>query len=379
MSLNVSKFFENSQVFNSPTAKFLLDSENPEALKLLSRLESIRLRYPQERRAHLDNQLRDFSRFRGAIWELFIFGKLLDAGFEVKIEENINSNLKQVDFTWVSSGKVCRIEATSKSLTQEMVKIDLIQSELYDQLAKKILNRNRFIHISVIEFSKQIPNVDLVCEAVEKLCGDGSGLDAPLTSILKEVGSGWEFEISVSEKQSIESKVAMLSLGPKETDSLVAMDYRQFVDLKIPKFEGSNFGENTIALVGAHRFPPSLFGAIEIIFGSPAVTLDRATGGTENTLVNPALFYPGNKEYRHISAFMLGYGSLPGFTSTAPILVCLNPNAVFPVDLDSLPFEAQYLRIGQRGFELSEDLKSWSSVSPWDDRFKPSHTLPLFY
>lgn len=369
--MNQAEFFREPDLFNSPMARLMFESESEEVKQIIKRMEFARTLYPEQQRSQLDLQLRDGRKFRGAVWELYLAEQLHLAGCEIQYESRIPNNRKSIDFSWEKDNTTFRVEATSKSLSHEAEKVDMIQATLYDEIASRVSIRTRSFRVNVVTSTTANPDIELICAELQALYQDHSGNPESPQRQIKDPKSGWEFSFGLGELFLKPTEFPVFYFGPAETDVISPKEYQEVITFKKPKFIGADGGINIIALAGAHSFPPNIFEAVQIFYGNPAVQFNVETKQTVNTILNPGFFHPGFLEYEDISAFVLGFGSLPGFASSSPVLVCLNPNARTTLEPSMLPFEAQYLRISSEVFEFSDRAGEWKPVAPWGDRFSP--------
>ena len=361
-----SDFFTPDRGFKSQLARDIIESKDPIIRDILKRIEKSRLLFPENLRKSLDGRLKDYSRFRGAVWELYILEQLNVAGYEIEFEKRIAINGKQIDFSWRNNGTDFHLEVTSKSGNQVIQKIEEHQVKLFDAVNSIVKVKNRLVNLSIMEWTELSPNIENIAYLVKTFIDQNRHQDLRSKSTLIDGDSNWKFELTLGDKRDEEWEIPFFTFGPISDEFVGLEDYREAINYKLSKFDGVAHGVNLIALVGAHKFPPTLFEAIQIVYGQPAIKINLVTNESINTLSDMGNFFPKNEYGANVSALILGYGSIPGFSSYKSVLICINPNNPSEKILNTLPFDAQFIRLTNDGFEISTKIGDWRKISSWD-------------
>jgi hypothetical protein len=362
---NVSNFFDDSRNFKSLTGKSLSIDQRPAAREIKKQLEQARNSYPAHLRSALDNKLCDYGGFRGAVWELYFWDLLKRGGKTVDLEKSGGVGAKTIDFFWQAFDQDIRLEVTSRSLSQRQQKLSDAQNGFYKVMAAELPIRTNLVIISLKSISEVQPNVEYLVREIM------SHYERNLTNAIEEPmyitddASDWEVTVTFGSEVSEGLNYAPLVLEPLELDHINFGDYRDTLKEKFSKFARTPGSINIVAIVGSHVTPPSIFEAVQILYGSPGIRISTRSSFSENVLTDVSYFAPGNEDFNHISAVMLGFGAIPGYSSLVRPIICLNPNSHSPFEPKYLPLDSQIIRFNDLCLEELNDRCEWVPLNSW--------------
>lgn len=358
-------FFENPLNFQSSIARSLALNPTPEARNIRHRLNKAWESYPDTNKKSLEGRLTDFNKFRGAAWELYFWEALTANNLRPEIEVSAGVPKKSVDFSWMENEKFIRLEVTSRSLSQENRKISELQDQLHLYLSENVDDISRLIIISIRECDKTEPDMNFFARAIMNQFEQVASMKSEVNVPVVHRKSGWEVEVRFGDLIYSKLSVAPIILEPIYPEVIDQKDYRDLLAEKFSKFDRTSNCLNIVGIVGAHMFPPSIFDVIGILYGQIGVQISEHMKTAKNVFIDESFFMPGNSAYSHIAGVLIGFGSIPGFTSMVTPIFCLNPNFGDEFNPSWLPIDSQIIRLKSNSLEELEKDGTWTQLDSW--------------
>lgn len=361
-------FFSDSNIFRSSIANSLIRNPDSAAQEILMRLEDAFKLVPDTKSEALKNRLRDYSNyFRSATWELFFFESLNKKVNGLTYEAPIDGKLKNADFGWKNGDSIFFLEAICRSIDREARQVQIHQDELYEYLLESLALFDRYISIIITSTSSNSPDREAALNAIhhayEKIDDNKFGRYALQQGY--DIGNGWTIEIEFSQKleQNLDFTAALLH--PLKVRPISYESYRESLATKFTKFENARNSINIVAIAIDGDFPISYFGAVEILFGRPAIKYSENLEVKSWTLSDESFFYPGKKAFENISGVIFGSGEVPGFSSFIDPLFVVNPNSKIEILNTDFPINCRYLRFNEPHFQKKISEGPWETLSFW--------------
>lgn len=361
-------FFSDSNIFRSSIANSLIRNPDSTAQEILMRLEDAFELVPDSKKEALKNRLLNYSKhFRSAAWELFFFESLNQKVNGLSYEAPIDGKEKDADFGWKNGDSIFLLEAICRSIDREARQVQIHQDELYEYLLEALAIFDRYISIFITSISSNSPDREAALKAIhhayEKIDDNKFGRYA--LQQVYEIGNDWTIEIEFSQKLEQNLDFTAAILHPIKVRPISYESYRESLATKFTKFENARDSINLVAIAIDGDFPISDFGAVEILFGRPAIKYGENLEVKHWTLSDESFFYPGKTAFENISGVIFGSGEVPGFSSRIDPLIVLNPNAKREILSTDFPINCRYLRFSDRYFQKKVSDGRWETVSIW--------------